>query len=157
MHVLLLAAALAGGPIQFDDLGGVLVVKASVNGTPLNLVLDTGAGTTIIAAPAALEKLKLAESGSKTLHNTGKRDVTAANATLATVSVGDAVASNVAAVVTTLPPDLTYQGRYGTIDGILGYTFLKNFAVTVDYDARSVEFTKSQDFHSPKAATAVPM
>lgn len=156
MHHLLLAVMLAAGQLHFDDLGGTLVVRATVNRRPLNLVFDLGAGTTIISRAAAA-RLALTGYGSKVLSNSGPRDVTATSVSIALIQLGRASVRNVEAVVTDLPPDLTYQGHYGTIDGILGYTFFKDFTVTIDYDTHTIDLTKPNEFHPPAASQALHM
>lgn len=128
--------------VPIDNLGGVLVVKATIDGRgPFNLVLDTGAGSTVLT-PRVFQALRLSPSGRGTAAGLGTHSVGEQHVVLDDVEVGAAAARDVAAAIIDLPPDLTYQGKYGTIDGILGYTFMKNFAVTVDYAHDSATFAR---------------
>ncbi|HEV3090464.1 MAG TPA: aspartyl protease family protein [Candidatus Cybelea sp.] len=137
-------------PLQ--DLGGVLVVQARIDGKgPFNFVLDTGAGTTVVT-PELSAQLHLAANGSANLGTSGKSAVSAGAVVLPSVVVGEASASKVAAVIAPLPPDLTYQGRFGRIAGILGATFLRQFVVTIDYGSGLALFAAPGTFVAPPDA-----
>ncbi len=141
--------------VPLQDLGGVLVVQARIGGEgPFNFVLDTGAGTTVVT-PELSARLHLTANGSVNLATSGKSAVSAGAVVLPSVVVGGASASKVAAVVAPLPPDLTYQGRFGRIAGILGATFLRQFAVTIDYGSGLVLFAAPGTFVAPPDAQRV--
>ncbi len=140
-----------------DDLGGILVVKASIDGRgPFKLVLDTGAGATVLT-PRAFRALRLSAGVSGTASGLGTQTVPEKKIILSRVEVGEAAARNVAAVVIDLPPDLTYQGRYGRIDGILGYTFLKNFIAAIDYQHHTATFSTPGSSPPTRYVSSLPM
>lgn len=147
----------AAQSVRMDDLAGILVVKTMVNGKgPFNFVLDTGAGITVIT-PDLAKKLDLKANAAGSAHGMGEKTVSIQTLPLARVSVGAATQENVAAAIIPLPADLTYQGNYGTIDGIVGYTFLKNYAVTIDIADSRASFTPPVAFTPPAGVQPVPL
>ena len=143
--------------IPIDDLAGILVVKATVNGKgPYHFVLDTGAGITVIT-PELAKAVHAERAGNETAHGTGDKEVAVRTTTLDTVSLGAAKQQNVPTAIIPLPPDLTYQGAYGTIDGIVGSTFLRNYAVSIDIGNLRASFTPTSEFRPPSNVGAVPV
>ena len=100
-------------------------VKASINGTTGTFVLDTGASFVTIggafARKAGIEKsnqtVVLQTANGKTNANTGIAD---------TVSVGDLTSSRVPLLVQWNTPE-----PYGSVDGLLGMSFLSRFDMTL--------------------------
>jgi predicted aspartyl protease len=110
----------------------VMLVKARVNGRgPYSFLVDTGATVTIVSTSLArrlrLTPLPVAVQG------IGAGGSFSTRAYVASVSVGDAQQDRV--VVGTF--DLTQiNAAVGSIDGLLGYDFLKAYRVTIDYPGR---------------------
>ena len=147
----------ATATVQLDDLAGILVVKTMVNGKgPYHFVLDTGAGITVVT-PEFAKALHLRASGDETAHGTGEQAVAVKTTTLETVSVGSATQRQVPAAIIPLPIDLTYQGAYGTIDGIVGFTFLQKYAVSIDIANARASLTLNADFKPPGDTVAIPL
>jgi predicted aspartyl protease len=143
--------------VPLDDLAGILVVSATVNGKgPYHFVLDTGAGITVVT-PRLAQAIGVAAAASDIAHGTTDQTVAVRLATLATLTIGAATQTNVAAAIVPLPPDLTYQGAYGTIDGIVGATFLRNYAVTFDIAAGRATLTPVAAFKPPDGFGAIPL
>lgn len=134
--------------VRLDELGAVDV---SVNGKgPFHFVLDTGAGITVLS-PACAARLGI-DGGTA-----GRVDGAVGSAAIRRVSLGDLRIGtidlhDVEAAVVPLPLDLTYQGNYGTIDGIVGASFLRHFAVTMDLDGGWAAFQDPQSFVPAKGA-----
>lgn len=140
--------------VPLDDVGGILIVEAKVNGKgPFHFLLDTGAGITIVT-PQLAQRLGLGSQSSVTAQGPGG-SAAAGMLQLQSVTVGRASRDGVAAAVVDLPAGLTYQGRYGSIDGIIGYSFLKDYAVTIDVKDRRAIFAAhaGQD----RSARTIPM
>lgn len=123
------AAPPAPAGVTIPYTGGPLVVSASLNGTPLRLIVDTGADRTLIS-PAAMARAGV--------------DVTQGTAVQIRGVTGDAVATLV------LVPRLDLAGtRVGpvavvvhalaglSVDGLLGRDVLDAFTVTIDTVSQS--------------------
>jgi len=119
----------------------LILLPVFVNGAgPHTFVLDTGASVSVISsALAAALRIEAAATDSRT----GAGGVLQAAVGRATkLSVGDAELRDVTVVVADFLAEI---GRIaGTpLDGILGYSFLRHFSVTVDYPAARLWLVKS--------------
>ncbi len=105
-----------------------LKAKAAIGGTPVSMRVDPDAGTTVLTAAAA-QRLGLT-AGAGTLEvRVGEQLVTGHPVALAVVSIGEATAANVdAVIVDTLP------GNGEPVDGVIGFDFLWRFAFSADSD-----------------------
>lgn len=108
--------------VQFDQVGHLIVVECEVEGKKMSLFMDYCASQTILT-PRALEKL-------------GQRDTEAM--ILNKISLGGITAKHVSFVVRKL--DNLADPRVVKLDGILGYSFLRRYRVTIDYDRRQLLF-----------------
>lgn len=137
--------------VRVDDLG---VVSTMIDGKgPYHFVLDTGAGITVITPEFARSAGLLGNGKGQATGSGGTVQVQML--TLSEVSVGRAEVRNVAAAIIPLPLDLTYQGDYGRIDGVIGYSFLSHFAVTIDLRGHRATFTSPRVFAPPPRAVVV--
>jgi predicted aspartyl protease len=119
-------------PIAPEIVGGYLYVDAVVNGVKGRFVVDTGASVCTIepefaakVKPKVLQKIPVGGVGSK--------KVEADYGMLQQIAVGDQSATNVEMVVLQVPSVLE-------CDGLIGYTFLRNLTLKVDYAKGSIEF-----------------
>jgi hypothetical protein len=136
--------------VRLDDLG---VVSTWVNGKgPYHFALDTGAGITVLT-PEFAKRAGLIGSGSMQATGSGGT-VKVQQLVLHSVAVGRATVNDVAAAIIPLPLDFTYQGDYGTIDGVLGYSFLSHFAVTIDMQHNRATLTTPSAYHTPPGAAS---
>lgn len=136
--------------VRLDDLG---VVSTMIDGKgPYHFVVDTGAGITVLTSEFA-RRAGLAGSGSTQATGSGG-SVQVKTLVLHAVGVGRAVVHDVAAAIIPLPLDFTYQGDYGSIDGVLGYSFLAHFAVTIDMQHHRLTLTQPNAYRTPPGAVS---
>jgi Aspartyl protease len=127
-------------------------VRATSGGRALNLVLDTGASTTVIDLATARE-LGLRVVGTRGISGAGKGKVRAE--TLAPVTIALGAAHFVSAAPLAL--DLSHAGTDRREDGLLGFDFFTRYAVDVDYDARTVTLYDARRFTYRGDGAAVPV
>lgn len=121
--------------IPAERVGNYLRVNAMVNGKPLRLIVDTGAGLNVLTWEAA-ERIGIQGGQAIQATGVGSKTAPAKMVTLNDFRVGDASVKGDAAVVLALPEILK-------CDGLVGYSFLRHFATTFDYDANTLTICKS--------------
>ncbi|WP_218081118.1 retroviral-like aspartic protease family protein [Anthocerotibacter panamensis] len=100
-------------------------IQVTINGTPVNLLLDTGATTTNLSN-RIVSALDLPEQGRSSATVADGKTVAARLVRIDTLTIGDLSAHNVAAMV--LDGAIGQRG----FDGLLGYNFLRNFRMILD-------------------------
>src|ERR1700738_1082261 len=134
----------------------LILVPVEVNGQgPFEFILDTGAGTSLIATELA-DKLKVKLLGSKQGQSAGGA-VSVSLAKLDSVSVGNAQLPDVDVGIV----DLKHIGATvgAKIDGDLGYNFLKHFRITINYGESEIRLDdpKRVESFGRSARTEIPM
>ena len=123
----------------------IIILKAEVNGgEPLDFALDTGASTTVLSTQTA-EKLGInVETLPKEKECCGCSGdkMQARLAQVKSIQVGDAESKDVDVAIM----DLTTISKAVGVElaGIIGYTFMKDYRVVVDYPKEQIHFDKSQ-------------
>lgn len=129
-----------GSKTKFHLPGGaqpLILLPVMVNGRgPFEFILDTGAGTSLLATDLA-KQLDVKILGSKEGQSAGGK-VSVSLAKVDSMAVGDAMMSDVDVGIV----DLSHVGKTigARIDGDLGYNFLKQFRITIDYRACEIRF-----------------
>ena len=118
--------------VAFEVREGLIHAKGSINGSgPLRLVIDTGSAE-VLVLPRVADALRLVANdmpnypGVKLAH-------------LSSVVLGDAQVTNVPAIVHSLEREPAFGLTY---DGIVGYPFLSNFLVAINYRDRVLTLTE---------------
>ncbi|HZO87310.1 MAG TPA: aspartyl protease family protein [Chthonomonadaceae bacterium] len=117
----------------FDFSTGEVVVRASINGKPpRKFMVDTGAGITMLM-PDVAKELGLA-LGAKLNLGAGGGAAAGRVTRVASIQVGSARVKDVNVVVSDIS---SFRALIGAdLAGILGYNFLSQFQVTLDYGAQ---------------------
>lgn len=136
--------------IPFEPLGSLIVVRGTVDGKPVRLVLDTCAGINLLT-PDTAKSLGLQGGVAIPVGGAGETARSANLVFLKTLACGGQALGGQPAVVMELP---AAGGKRA--DGILGMPFLSKFVVTIDYAAKTVSF-RAPGAPSPKDAAALPM
>lgn len=106
----------------------LVMVPAYVNGQgPFDFILDTGASVTVLSAELA-RSLGIEDGETEEAFGAGGK-VEATMCKVESVSVGEHEQKDVQVAVV----DFAGQCFGGGAKGIVGYNFLKNYSVTVDY------------------------
>lgn len=120
-------------------------------GGPYEFILDTGAGTTLVA-PDVAAQLALQSTGSKEGQTAGGK-LSVQLSRVEVLQCGKARARNLQVAIT----DLSHIGNAvgARVDGDLGYNFLKGFCLTIDYAAQEFSLGRSPvSYESPARAEA---
>jgi Aspartyl protease/PDZ domain len=121
---------------------GHFIVKVMVNGKgPYNLIFDTGAPSSIITPKIAKEaELTKGAKDKPLLPIFGMMGTVM----IKDFQVGDVKAEGVAAMIMDHPTvkvfSKEYEGKYGSIEGIVGFPFFARYKMTVDYAAKELTF-----------------
>jgi predicted aspartyl protease len=110
----------------------LVLVQVTVNGRDTQeFALDTGCSTTMIS-PELAKALEIAGVPIPPITTGGGHQVSASVGNLASLVVGDAGIKNLPVIIADSFSMLN-QATGAKFDGIIGYNFLKEFAVTIDY------------------------
>ena len=118
----------------------IITLKGTLNQMgPFNFVFDTGASMTVIEKQTAV-KLGLCNKAltKREAHGAGGA-LSSSITTIESMKVGDVEAKNVQAGVL----DLSHLMKSGCIEefaGIIGYNFVKDYRVTIDYPKQEIIF-----------------
>jgi predicted aspartyl protease len=145
--------------IKFRLAGGaqpLILVPVHVNDRgPFDFILDTGAGTSLLASDLA-KQLELKTISSKEGQSAGGK-VSVSLAKVDSLAAGEAKLGDVDVGIV----DLSHIGKTigARIDGDLGYNFLKHFRVTIDYRDCEIRFDdpKRVESFGRSAKTEVPI
>lgn len=138
--------------VPFEVVGTYIVIKAKINkSTPLNFILDSGLGTTLITHMDKGDSISLPNSDKTVLRGLGK-----GNIINAVISYGNTLQTGrmkfVNQTIYFIEDDLfnlsEYTGR--KINGLLGSDFFQDLAVKIDYGNRRITFYESSSFKVPK-------
>ncbi len=135
--------------IKADLIGPYFYVNGEVNGKPVRLAVDSGAGLNVLT-PKAAERLGITGGSAIDASGAGTAPVKAKLVTLDSIKVGGAELKKSAAVVVGLPEILE-------ADGLVGYGFLQSFVMTFDYEKSTLTFTKPDEFKAPSGFIETPL
>jgi hypothetical protein len=123
--------------VPFDFSRHAIGMNVTVKGTRLFVLLDTGVEPSIIDLARA-KSLGLPVDTAHGDHGTGfgKDKPQAFPATITGLKIGGRAMSNVEALTLDMAPISKGYGR--TVDAVLGYSFLKDKAVLIDYPAATI-------------------
>lgn len=128
--------------VQAKMVGRYFSVDGVVNGKTAHFIVDTGAGLSVLT-PEAAEKFGIKGGLPVAAQGAGKERKQALLVKVGSIGVGGATVKDENAVVIDLPPVLR-------CDGLVGYSFLKHFAVTLDYASAKLTFTDPTGFVPPE-------
>lgn len=138
----LVAAETSAKPLSvpFDFSRAEIGIDATLRGTPLYVLLDTGVDPSVIdlaRADALHQKVDRHDIGEGTGTGSGK-GTAAYPATIDGLAIGGRAFGPIEALATDVSPISAHYGR--RLDAVLGYSFLKDKILLIDYPARTVTF-----------------
>ena len=140
--------------LPFTLEAGEIILAASVNGHPLRLLLDSGAGGSFLTVPAA-QAAGITAQGNLQALGYGGASATGV-ATAATIQVGDAVRLHHQPLVVIKDPSVAkLLSDRGHVDGALGYELFTRFVARVDYAHQTLTLTDPAALSAKPASNAV--
>jgi hypothetical protein len=125
-------------PFTYHD--NRMFVQCTINGKgPFSVILDTGSPE-VSVTPETAQALGVKTHDNGTVTGAGNTAVKYANATLATVSLGDVTLRNVNAGVIDLS-EIRSKFHFAHLDGIIGYPLLRRYVTFVDVDSATISLT----------------
>ncbi|MGH8128054.1 MAG: aspartyl protease family protein [Gammaproteobacteria bacterium] len=139
--------------IPFKLINNHIYIQVSVNGHPLQFMLDTGGSN--ILTPGAAKSAGITSKGALQGGGVGDKSVNTGIGKVDTLTLGGKVIlRNQLFGVLPLPGFSDVEGTQ--FDGLVGYEVLKRFVVKIDYAGRKLTFMRSRDFKPAEAGTPVP-
>ena len=124
--------------VDFQLVSNLILVEAELNGRIKTLVFDTGASHTVVERKVAND-LGLAKTDqtepTKGCMAFGEAQMTE----LKSLNVGGAVANDIS--VASIELNDLFEKIGHPIGGILGYNFLSQFLISIDYEKQQLTFT----------------
>jgi predicted aspartyl protease len=126
--------------IHFEIKKEVILLDVTVDGKgPYKFLLDTGAGATVLSPDLAKAlALKSDKKGDAVGAGGGKSDVSVAR--VKSVAIGDTRRDDLEVVILDIANVGSAIGI--TLYGIVGYTFLREYRVVIDYPGQTVQFER---------------
>ncbi|HUU96046.1 MAG TPA: aspartyl protease family protein [Phycisphaerae bacterium] len=143
--------------IPFELSSNKPFVQVRVNDSdPLWFIFDTGAGGCCVARKRA-DLMGLELEGEKQVHTGAGEGALVSIATTkgVTFSVGGVKAVNQAPTVVSLDHVAAYEGR--AVDGLLGHSFIRRFAVEIDYANRTIHLHDPNTYAYSGPGRAIPI
>ncbi|UCC32998.1 MAG: retropepsin-like domain-containing protein [Candidatus Bathyarchaeota archaeon] len=121
----------------------IITVKGTINGKgPFNFIFDTGASMTIIEKQTA-EELNLCDEASTTREALGAGGaLTSSILKVESIKVDNVEAKDIQVGIMDLS-NIAKCGCLGELGGIIGYNFVKDHRVTIDYPKQEISFEKT--------------
>ncbi|MCH9030903.1 MAG: retropepsin-like domain-containing protein [candidate division Zixibacteria bacterium] len=126
------------GPLEFDPRFGLVLFQAEVNGATIGKFgIDTGADGFYVSDKFARKSgLRVSEPDQTRVVRGVVGSSPVAHATFRSFAIGEETLYNLPVEVINL--DLL-SGRKAELDGLVGFSVLRNFYVTIDYPSQSIE------------------
>jgi predicted aspartyl protease len=148
--------ALAPSPIAalpFDLVNDLVLVQATVAGTPATLILDTGTSACALDAEWAAQ-LSL-EPFAQAAKVAGTGDVAVSLATVGSIVIGGVELERVMVALISLEPVSEHEGR--PIHGVIGHELFRRFVVSIDYARREVTLFAPEDYAFDGRGSVIPL
>jgi Aspartyl protease/PDZ domain len=137
--------------IPFEGENLIILPVRVNNSAPMRFLFDTGAGICVLTAQTAA-KLKLKKADDLDAKGVGG-SVQGFLAKGVSLSVAGVTVRNLPMAV--LPVD--FPCEFSDIAGILGYEFIKEFVVEIDYEAKSLSFSNPQTYRYTGQGDLLPI
>ncbi len=127
-------------PIDFRLQSNLIVVDAELDGSDVSMILDTGAGSTVLSNDV-VERLGLEKAGTSCAGLGAGGEVQMDTVRVTTFAVGPVRLNDLTPVATDLA---AISDRIEEqIDGVIGFDFLRHTRLSIDYAAQQLVLEQS--------------
>lgn len=127
--------------VKFKLINNLIVLPLKINGNPQNFILDTGVSKTILFDITEKDSINLSNYEKVNLMGLGKGEPVIALASKNNHISFKKIVGDKQTVFIILKNSFDLSSKMGiTINGIIGYTLLKNFRVKINYKNRYIDF-----------------
>jgi len=145
--------------IPFRLIRNMIVIKLNINDKgPFNFVLDTGVGLMIITEPNLVDSINLKSKRIVKIAGLGEGEDAEAYITSAlNVQIPGLVSHDVNAAI--LKKDHFNLSNYAgmPIDGLLGYEFFDNLAISINFSDSTLNICRPTDLHPFRKGNKIPI
>jgi hypothetical protein len=138
--------------VPFELINNHIYVRATVDGAPVRMLLDTGGAN--VLTPAAVKRLGLTAAGAMAASGVGADKVDVGFAHAKALAVGDVVLAKPVFYVVDFARLHDIEGV--DFDGLVGFEMFQRLAVRIDYPGQRLTMTAPAAFTAPAGAIAVP-
>jgi predicted aspartyl protease len=138
--------------VPFDLVNNHIYVRATVDGQPVRMIVDTG-GHNALTTTAA-RRLGITADGTLVAEGAGQTKASLGFGRARQLAVGDAVLAEPLLAVRDFGMLADVEGE--DFDGVIGHELFHHLRVRLDYPARTLTLTSSTAFTAPPGATAIP-
>lgn len=126
--------------VEFKLSNNLIIVNASINGVSGPMILDTGAGRTVVNRKAA-RMLGLQETHESCTGRGAGGEVEMVSTTIESLAIGSVSQADLTPVTMDMA-DLCEQLE-SEVHGIIGFDFLSKFKLTIDYPKQQLALEKT--------------
>jgi predicted aspartyl protease len=137
--------------VPFDLANNHIYLDGAVDGKPVRLMFDTGAGN--LLSTEAAKRLGLTSKGKLAAGGSGEELTDTGFARAKQVRVGAATLADPVFAVTDLGDLPKVEGV--PLDGLVGYEMFRRFGVTIDYAKKQLTLSDPKKFTPPQGAIAL--
>jgi hypothetical protein len=132
--------------ISFEFINNLIIIPVTINNTPLNFIFDTGAAKTIIFSLTDSDSLSLNNTKKVELRGLGLGEpIEAVLSENNEIEIGKNIFGNNQSLFLVFDEELDLSSRMGkTIHGIIGFEFIKNFRINIDFNSKILTVSKPE-------------
>lgn len=137
--------------IPFQLINNLIVIPVEVNSVKLNFILDTGVEKTFLLSLEDSDSIELKNIKSIKIRGLGSEEsIDAYLSEKNTITVKEFVDANHDVYIVT-DRDINFSAQLGIpVHGILGYDFLKNYIIEINYQKKKINIYKNKNSFSSK-------
>ena len=136
-------------PLEIDN--NIILMRLRVNNSkPLKFIFDTGASISVISSKGAADLGLKTQGRFRGDATGGKIEGSAIKRVVLSVQGAQVSDQTIAAIPFPTPPGFEF-------DGIIGYDFISQFVVEIDYPQKIMNLYSPQTYHYSGAGTSIPL
>ena len=138
--------------IPFEYHQKLIIIPVKINNVELNFILDTGASKTVVFSLDDIEEIEFYDTELFTVRGIGSGEpLEAVLSKNNIITIGNDIYGSNQDIYIVSDYKIDLSSKVGkTIHGIIGYNFLKDFAVNINYQNKTIKVFDHKHFREPK-------